>query len=234
MSLQEALAGDNLLCYETNGVALPGEHGVACGSSLPLRRVGVAIGPAHGTEPEVRADVPVPSSLPRALSSFVGREDVLAALGSLLDRSRLLTLTGPGGSGKTRLSIELASRVAPDYPDGVHFVPLATIRDPALVPSAIARSLGLQDSRGRPLVEHLADYLGERRLLLVLDNFEQLLSGAPAVAELLAAGSGPRVVVTSRSPLHLSGEQEFMVPPLPVPDVGADVSPAALAACEST
>ena len=152
----------------------------------------------------------------------------------LLARNRLVTLTGPGGSGKTRLCIELAARVGADFPDGAHFVALAAIRDPALVPSAIAQSLGLQDSRGRPLVEHLAAYLAERTVLLVLDNFEQVMSGASIVAKLLAAGTGTRIVVTSRAPLHLTGEQELPVPPLPIPDRAVEVSPAGLESCEST
>lgn len=181
----------------------------------------------------MRGDVLGQSTFPRPLSSFIGREDVLADVAHLLGRSRLLTLTGPGGSGKTRLSIELAARVGADYPDGVHFVPLAAIRDPALVPSSIAQSLGLQDSRDRPLVEHLASYLSDRSVLLVLDNFEQILASAPVVADLLIAGSGTRIVVTSRSPLRLSGEQEFPVPPLPVPEAGTELSAASLAECES-
>ena len=109
----------------------------------------------------------VMSTMPRPLSSFIGREGVLAEATDLLARNRLVTLTGPGGSGKTRLSIELAARVGAGSPDGVHFVALAAIRDSALVPSAIAQSLGLQDSRGRPLVQHLAAYLAERTVLLV-------------------------------------------------------------------
>ncbi|MDN5860070.1 MAG: LuxR C-terminal-related transcriptional regulator [Pseudonocardia sp.] len=181
----------------------------------------------------MRADVRVPGTLPRPLSSFIGREDVLAEITQLLEHGQPLTLTGPGGSGKTRLSIELARRVAADYPDGAHFVSLASIRDPELVPSAIARALGLQDSRDRPLVVHLASYLSDRTLLLVLDNFEHVLSCAHAVAELLATGSGSRIVVTSRSPLRLTGEQEFPVPPLVVPDAGDDTTFATLVACES-
>jgi len=182
----------------------------------------------------VRADVRGPSTLPRPLSSFIGREDVLADVAQLLERNRLLTLTGPGGGGKTRLSIELATRVRADYPDGAYFVALAAIRDPALVPSSIAQNLGLQDSRDRPLVEHLVSYLSDRAILLVLDNFEQVITGAPMVAELLTAGIGTRIVVTSRSPLRLAGEQEFPVPPLPVPETGAEVSPASVARYEST
>jgi non-specific serine/threonine protein kinase len=150
-----------------------------------------------------------------------------------LERSRLLTLTGPGGCGKTRLSIELAASVTEEYPDGVHFVSLAAIKDPALVSRSIAQSVGLQDSRGRPLLEHLSGYLRGRNLLLLLDNFEQLVSARSLIAALLAASSRLRVVVTSRSPLHLSGEQEFPVPPLSIPEGGSAPSPASVAACES-
>jgi non-specific serine/threonine protein kinase len=182
----------------------------------------------------VRADVLAPDDLPRPLSSFLGREDVLPEVTELLGCSRLLTLTGAGGSGKTRLGIELARRVIGDYPDGARFVPLAAVRDPELVPSAIAQRLGLQDSRGRPLVEHLTSYLRDRTMLLVLDNFEHVLDCGPVVAELLAAGGGTRVVVTSRSPLRIAGEQEFPVPPLPIPEPGAETSEAALASCPST
>ena len=173
------------------------------------------------------------SVVPRPMTSFVGRERELAEASRLLAGNRLLALTGPGGSGKTRLAIELTTRVIDDFPDGVYFVPLAAIRDPALVPSSIAQSLGLQDSRERPLVEHLASYLGERRALLVLDNFERVLGAAELVADLLAAGDGLHVLVTSRAPLHLSGEQEFPVPPLAVPDARAATTPASLAAYES-
>ena len=167
----------------------------------------------------MRTDGSTSTTLPRPLSSFVGREDVLADLVDLLRRNRLLTLTGPGGSGKTRLSIELAARVAPDHPDGVHFVPLAAIRDPDLLPSAVARALGLQDPRRGDLVDHLANHLSGRRLLLVLDNFEQVLGGRAAGRR--AAGGVRRrlkMLVTSRAVLHLSGEHEFPVPPLPLPD----------------
>lgn len=154
--------------------------------------------------------------VPRPLSSFVGRVGTLADLGVLLRERQLITLTGPGGSGKTRLAIELAERVSDEFGDGVVFVPLAPIHDPALIVPTVAESLGLQDSRGRPLVQRLADYLAERDMLLVLDNFEHLLDGAGVVSELVGAGSGTHVVVTSRAPLHLTGEQVFPVPPLPV------------------
>ncbi len=111
-------------------------------------------------------------SLPKPLTSFIGREGELAQAKRLLRDSDLVTLTGPGGSGKTRLCIALAAAVADDYPDGVYFVPLAPVRDPVLVPSTIAQSIGLHDARDRPLMEHLVSQLRERRLLIVLDNFE--------------------------------------------------------------
>ena len=171
--------------------------------------------------------------LPRPLTSFIGRERELAQARRLLAASYLVTLTGPGGSGKTRLGIALAAEVAGDYPDGVFFVPLAPVRDPGLVPSTIAQSLGLQDARDRPLMDHLVSQLRDRQLLLVLDNFEHLLAGAPAVARLLRETSALRILASSRSPLRVSGEQECPVPPLAVPDLGTRPTPGALAGCES-
>src|SRR5215831_18033515 len=106
--------------------------------------------------------------LPRPRTSFVGRQDELAEAWRLLQRNRLLTLTGPGGSGKTRLAIALANSTTDEFPDGVQFVSLAAIRDPSLVPVSIAQGLGLQDSRGGSLLEHLSGYLGDAQLLLVL------------------------------------------------------------------
>jgi predicted ATPase/DNA-binding CsgD family transcriptional regulator len=171
--------------------------------------------------------------LPRPLTSFIGRERELAQARRLLAGSYLVTLTGPGGSGKTRLCIALAAEVAGDYPDGVYFVPLAPVRDPGLVPSTIAQSLGLQDARDRPLMDHLVSQLNERQVLLVLDNFEHLLAGAPAVARLLRETSALRILVSSRSSLRISGEQECPVPPLALPDPGSSPTPEALAGCES-
>jgi predicted ATPase/DNA-binding CsgD family transcriptional regulator len=172
-------------------------------------------------------------SLPKPLTSFIGRERELAQAKRLLQGSYLVTLTGPGGSGKTRLCIALAAQVAAEYPDGVYFVPLAPVRDPQLVPSTIAQSIGLQDARDRPLMEHLVSQLRERQLLIVLDNFEHLLAGAPVVTQLLQETSALRILVSSRSSLRVSGEQECPVPPLAVPDPDARPMAASLAACES-
>jgi len=170
--------------------------------------------------------------LPRPLTSFIGRERELAEARRLLEAGCLLTLTGPGGSGKTRLCIELAAGLAGEYPDGVYFVRLAPVTDPRLVLPSIAQGIGLPDSTGRPLVEHLADHLRDRKLLIVLDNFEHLLAAAPVVAELLSHARDLRVLVSSRSPLRVSGEQECPVPPLALPQ-RAPAPLSALAACES-
>jgi predicted ATPase/DNA-binding CsgD family transcriptional regulator len=172
-------------------------------------------------------------SLPKPLTSFIGRERELAQARRLLQGSYLVTLTGPGGSGKTRLCIALAAEVAGDYPDGVYFVPLAPVRDPGLVASTIAQSIGLQDARDRPLMEHLVSQLRERQLLIVLDNFEHLLAGAPVVTRLLQETEAVRILVSSRSSLRVSGEQECPVPPLDVPREEACPTAASLASCES-
>jgi predicted ATPase/DNA-binding CsgD family transcriptional regulator len=193
---------------------------VSSGTVAPLPRR--AAGPGAGRV-----------SLPKPLTSFIGREHELAQAKRLLQGSHLVTLTGPGGSGKTRLCIAVATEVAGDYPDGVYFVPLAPVRDPGLVPSTIVQSIGLQDARDVPLVEHLIGQLRERQLLLVIDNFEHLLAGTPVVTRLLRETSTVRILVSSRSPLHVSGEQECPVPPLAVPGLDARPTAASLAACES-
>lgn len=177
--------------------------------------------------------IPAVINLPAQLTTFIGRERELAEAATLLARTRLLTLTGAGGSGKTRLSLELATEGAGNFPGGVYVVPLAPIRVPGLVLSSIAQSMGLQDSRDRPLLERLVSHLRDSEVLLVLDNFEQLLSAAPVVSELLRETSAVRIVVTSRAPLHVSGEQEYPVPPLAVPDLQRSPSTADIASCES-
>ena len=123
--------------------------------------------------------------------------------------------------------------MAGDYPDGVYFVPLAPVQDPGLVPSTIAQSIGLQDARDRPLMEHLISQLADRQVLIVLDNFEHLLPGAPVVTRLLQETRELRILVSSRSSLRVSGEQECPIPPLPVPDLVTRPTAASLAGCES-
>jgi predicted ATPase len=131
---------------------------------------------------------------------------------------RLLTLTGPGGTGKTRLALQAGADLLEGFDDGAFFVALATITDPEQVSFAIAGSLGVKESTEQPLFETLKSHLQEKHLLLVLDNFEQVLDGAPVVAQLLAACAKLKVLATSRIPLRLYGEQEYPVPPLAVPD----------------
>jgi predicted ATPase/DNA-binding CsgD family transcriptional regulator len=174
----------------------------------------------------------VPGNLPRQLTSFIGRERELQDLRGLLERSRLLTLTGPGGSGKTRLGLQLAAEVAGGFPDGVYFVALAPVGNPDLVLSSIAQGIGLRDVGDRPLLDRLRSHLENARVLLLLDNFEHLIAAAPVVAQILQATVALRIVVTSRAPLHVSGEQEFDVPPLRIPDPRC-ATVAAVAGCES-
>ena len=139
-----------------------------------------------------------PGNLPRQLTSFVGRERELQDLKELLGRSRLLTLTGPGGSGKTRLGLQLATEVASGFADGVSFVALAPVGNPHLVLSAIAQDVGLGDLGNRPLLDRLCRHLESTQVLLLLDNFEHLTAAAPAVAALLQARAELKIVVTSR------------------------------------
>jgi predicted ATPase/class 3 adenylate cyclase len=171
--------------------------------------------------PPLRTLAGRPNNLPAQPTPLVGREREAAAAVALLGRDdvRLLTLTGPGGTGKTRLGLQVAADLLEAFPDGCWFVDLAPLADPALVPSAIASVLGVREEGGRPLAEALADHLRDKALLLVLDNLEQLLpAAAPGIGGLLAACPGLTVLATSRAPLRLRAEREWPVPPLGLPD----------------
>ncbi len=172
------------------------------------------------------AAAPPPNNLPAPLTACIGREQELAALQALIGRPdsqvRLLTLTGPGGVGKTRLSLQAAQLWrdnADSFPDGLFFVALSAIENPDFVMPAIARALGVSESGSRALAESLKEFLRSRRMLLLLDNFEQVVDAAPLIADLLEAAPGLRAIVTSRTLLQLYGEQEFPVPPLALPDL---------------
>jgi predicted ATPase/class 3 adenylate cyclase len=154
------------------------------------------------------------NNLPTQLTSFVGRESEVRDVAALLERARLVTLTGPGGTGKTRLSLQVAAEIAGRFPDGVTWVPLADIADPSLVASQLAAALGLQDVGGRSSRDRLADHLRDRTSLLVLDNFEQVVTAGPLLADLLREAPKLRLLVSSRIVLRISGEHEYAVPPL--------------------
>jgi predicted ATPase/transcriptional regulator with XRE-family HTH domain len=161
------------------------------------------------------------STIPLSLTPLVGREGDLAAIAALLGNptTRLVTVTGAGGVGKTRLALDAARAARPSFPDGAFFVPLAAIRDPALVIATIAQTLGRTERGAQGLSASLIVYLTGKRLLLLLDNFEQVIPAAALVAELLAACEGLAVLVTSRAALHVRGEHEYQLRTLPLPDI---------------
>jgi hypothetical protein len=171
--------------------------------------------------------------LPAQIISFVGRQRERNQLVELLGSCRLVTLTGPGGTGKTRLAIEVADGCIDAFADGIHFVPLATISDADLVLPTAAARLGLREAPASPVREVLIDYVKQHQMLLILDNFEQIIEAAATVAELLAAALRLSVLVTSREPLRIAGEQEYPVPPLALPNGHAGRSPDELRSVDS-
>jgi len=159
-------------------------------------------------------------NLPAQLTSLIGREQEIRAVCSLLRQPevRLVTLTGPGGVGKTRLALQVAADLLDEFADGICFVPLAPISDPDLVPPTVAQMFGLKEPGDQPLLDLLKTSLQDKCLLLLLDNFEQVLGAVPWLADLLAACPSLKVMVTSRAVLHIRGEHEFPVPSLALPD----------------
>ncbi len=167
--------------------------------------------------PPLRTVDAIPNNLPTQLTTFLGRERELSEAGKLLGEVRLLTLTGPGGTGKTRLSLQLAAEALDRFADGVYFVPLGALTEAELVIPAIAQAMGVVDPAGKAM-GRLVEQLAGKHVLLVLDNFEQVIDAAPEVNELLSGAPGITILVSSRSPLRVYGEQEYPVPPLSLPD----------------
>src|ERR1700687_2620928 len=164
-----------------------------------------------------------PTNLPVQRTGFVGREKEVAAVKELLLRQdvRLVTVTGPGGIGKTRLAVEVANGLVESFPGGTHFVSLSSLSDPGLIASVIVQTLGIREAGGQSPLEILKKNLHDSSrapMLLLLDNFEHLVQAAPTVAELLATGPNLKIMVASRAALHVYGEHEFPVSPLALPD----------------
>ena len=170
--------------------------------------------------PPIRSLDVVPNNLPTQVTTFIGREKEIAEGVKLFGQARVLTLTGPGGTGKTRLSLQIAAQVADSFPGGVTFVPLAPITDAEVVAPAVVEALHLETAQSSPR-DRLLAHFRERHALLVMDNFEQVLGAATLVADLIRACPGLKVIASSRGPLRISGEQEMPVPPLALPDPGA-------------
>jgi class 3 adenylate cyclase len=163
--------------------------------------------------PALRSLAATPNNLPQRVTSFIGRERGLEEVRDLLGETRLLTLLGMGGLGKTRLSLQTAAGVLDDYEDGVWFVELATIADARLVPQAVASALGVMEEAGRPVLEALVKFVKDRQLLVILDNCEHLVNACADLAkQLLQAGAGLKVLTSSREPLRLPGRRPIRCP----------------------
>jgi predicted ATPase len=218
----------------TKGAILANGGARACGDPNLRARAPSAGVQYTASDPDLRDDGmsteqsaaarPEPSRLPSPSTSLVGRQqEVAAACQRLLAPNvRLLTFTGPAGTGKTRLALAVAKGLQNKFADGVHFVDLATIREPELVARSISQIMGIRDAGDQPLIETLRLYLQPRHLALVLDNFEQVVSAAGLVADLLASSPELKILVTSHEPLHLSWEHEWPVPPLTLPPTSTE------------
>jgi class 3 adenylate cyclase len=185
--------------------------------NLPMRLHDLVVAGLPADFPAPRTLDARPGNLPAPLTSFVGREEETAEAVRLLGRARLLTLTGAGGTGKSRLALQVAAELLPGYRDGAFFADLSSVTDPDLVPAVLARALRVPQAPGRPVLDALRDHLRDRRLLLVADNFEQVRQAGAAVEELLAAAPGLTVLATSRVALSLRGSRSWWCRRWPCP-----------------
>jgi len=201
--------------------SLPGDHASQVLADPIDEREGVPLTPTYASAPMAESGQSVEQYLPVQLTSLIGREHEVATACTLLrsPQFRLVTFTGAGGVGKTRLALQVATDLLADFSDGVSFVALAPISDPDLVIPTIAQAFGVKEIVGRSFLDLLAASLQDKHLLLLLDNFEQILVAAPQLAALLTRCSHLKILVTSRATLHLQGEHEFPVPPLALPDL---------------
>jgi predicted ATPase/class 3 adenylate cyclase len=184
--------------------------------------------------PALRSLEATPNNLPHQVTSFIGRDKESAELRRRLAINRLLTLTGAGGCGKTRLCLQVAADALEQFPDGVWLVELAPLVDPGLVPQTVATVLGLKEAPGKPIRQTLTDYLKDKRLLLLLDNCEQLLDGCAQLADaLLRQCPQVKILASSREPLGMGGEQAYRVPSLSLPDPKQTQTPASIAPFEA-
>ncbi len=184
--------------------------------------------------PPIRSLSTHPNNLPQQLTRFIGREKEIAEIKALLARNRLVTLTGAGGSGKSRLSLQIAADVLERFSDGAWFVEFAAVADPSLVPQTVASALGVKEERGKSITHTLTEYLQQRRLLLVLDNCEHVLDACASVADtILRQCPGATIMTTSREALRVAGERSYRVPSLSLPDREQVQSPQSLSAYES-
>ncbi len=204
-------------------------------STRELAREFAAIRDRFSEKPVKQAE-PCAANLPAQRTGFVGREKEIAAAKELLRRPEvcLVTVTGPGGIGKTRFAVQVGGELVECFPGGIHFVPLSSVSDPGLVASVIVQALGIRETGGQSPLEILKEKLQDllpAPMLLVLDNFEHLVQAAPTVAALLAMDANLKILVTSRAALHVYGEHEFPVPPLALPDARSMSSVSVLSQC---
>jgi predicted ATPase len=221
LQTQERLAGLLFACVHLKRFCA--QFGIPLSSdvaAIDIQQSGKVVTAAP--RPQTKPPAAMPAVLPSPTDAFVGRQQELAELQTLLLRPevRLVTMTGPGGAGKTRLALQVGQALQPHFADGAVFVPLAEIREPGLLVNRIAGQLGLREGGGLSLLDTLNSYLSGRQMLLILDNFEQILEAAPLAAGLLQSAPGIKILVTSRVLLNLRSEHPYDVPALSLPAAG--------------